>query len=147
MNAEVPCRSNSPVMDPGSSSRNQTQPNSVWKFGETSGPTNGTFNEYKLVCTIKDDAHVTGTPRCYSEEFVIAGSDIYSQGQSGRFCGPGDSGSVVCDARGQVIGLLFGGQVPGRTTGYGLVMPIEDVFEDIKASSEGQIEDIRIASS
>ena len=119
---------------------------SVWKVGATSGPTNGTFNEYKVKCTIKDDAHVTGTPRCYSEEFAIVGNGISSQGQRGRFCGPGDSGSVVFDTRGQAIGLLFGGQVPRQTAGYGLATPTEDVFGDIKASSEGKIEDIRIAT-
>ncbi|KAL6355808.1 hypothetical protein LRP88_09391 [Fusarium phalaenopsidis] len=119
---------------------------SVWKVGATSGPTNGTFNKYKVKCTIKDHVHVADTPRCYSKEFVVIGNEISSQGQSGRLCGPGDSGSVVFDARGQAIGLLFGGQVPSQTAGYGLVTPIKDVFEDIKACSEGQIEDIRIAT-
>ncbi|KAH7276173.1 hypothetical protein B0J15DRAFT_558323 [Fusarium solani] len=120
---------------------------SVWKVGPTSGPTTGTFNEYKVECTIKDDVHAAGIPRSYFEEFITVDNDRSGQGQSGRFCGPGDPGSVVFDARGQAIGLLFGGQVPSQTAGYGLVTPIEDVFEDIKASSKGRVEDIRIASS
>lgn len=60
---------------------------SVWKVGATSGPTNGTFNEYKVECVMKDDAHVAGTPRCYFEGFVVIGDGLYNQRQSGRFCG------------------------------------------------------------
>ncbi|RSM11418.1 hypothetical protein CEP52_002997 [Fusarium oligoseptatum] len=120
---------------------------SVWKVGVTSGPTHGTFSEYKVKCTTEDDGHAASKPGYCSEEFVIVGNNISSQGHGGRFWGPGDSRTVVFDARGQAIGLLFGGQVPAQTAGYGLVTLIEDVFEDIKVSSQGQIGNIRIASS
>ncbi|RSL72201.1 hypothetical protein CEP53_001163 [Fusarium sp. AF-6] len=98
-------------------------------------------------CTTEDDGHAAGKPRHYSEELVIVGNDISNQGHSGRFWGPGDSRTVVFDARGQAIGRLFGGQVPAQTAEYELVTLIEDVFEDIKVSSQGQIGNIRIASS
>ena len=100
-----------------------------------------------MECTIKDDVHAAGIPRSYFEDFITVDNDRSGQGQSGRFCGPGDPGSVVFDARGQAIRLLLGGQVPSQTAGYGLVTPIEYIFEDIKASSNGRVEDIRIASS
>ncbi|RSL60786.1 hypothetical protein CEP54_006609 [Fusarium duplospermum] len=117
---------------PSGSFRNKTiAPGaSVWKVGATSGPTHRTFFDCALHLTLIDDAYVAGKPKYYSEEFVIVGNDISSQGYRGRFCGHGDSGSVV----------------PNHTADYGLVTLIEDVFEDIKASSQGQIEDIRITT-
>lgn len=126
----------------------------VWKVGASSGPTHGVYNEYKVECTIEDDAHVKTiridgravTVSKYSEQFVIIGGDQSEGGVSDRFCGPGDSGAVVFNERGEAVGLLFSGQQPGQTrAGYGLVTPIEDVFADIKTCAKGQVEDIRIA--
>ncbi|KAJ4324065.1 hypothetical protein N0V84_004031 [Fusarium piperis] len=126
---------------PSSSLKAMSLEDSVWKVGATSGPTHGVYNEYKVYCKMKDDRHVTGPPR-YSEQFVITGND------TSRFCGPGDSGAVVFNAQGEAIGLLFSGQRPDQSTaGYGLVTPIEDVFESIKACSSGTIDDIRIAEA
>lgn len=118
---------------------------SVWKVGATSGATHGVYNEYKVTCKLKDDAHIRGVPR-YSEQFVVIGNDLAGEDQDGRFCGSGDSGAVVFNAKGEALGLLFSGQRPDQSpVGYGLVTPIEDVFEDIKAYSKGVVEEIRIA--
>ena len=57
----------------------------------------------------------------------------------------GDSGAVVWDEKGGVVGLLFTGQQPhGCNQEYSLVTPIEGVFESIKEGSQGNILDIRI---
>ncbi|KAI8714662.1 hypothetical protein NCS52_01186600 [Fusarium sp. LHS14.1] len=126
---------------------------SVWKVGATSGPSHGVYSEYKVKRTLKDDAHVTAiridgrtvTVSKYSEQFVIIGHNRPGEVE-GRFCGPGDSGAVVFNARGEAVGLLFSGQMPDLSrVGYGLVTPIEEVFADIKACAKDQTEDIRIA--
>ncbi|EEU44453.1 uncharacterized protein NECHADRAFT_85007 [Fusarium vanettenii 77-13-4] len=125
---------------------------SVWKVGATSGPSHGVYSEYKVKCTLKDDAHVTAikvdgrtvTVSKYSEQFVIIGNNRPGEVE-GRFCGPGDSGAVVFNAQGEAVGFLFSGQTPDQTrAGYGLVTPIEEVFADIKGCAKDQIEDIRI---
>ena len=71
-------------------------------------------------------------------------SDLATEG---KFCAPGDSGSVVWDIRGCVVGLIFRGirVTNSDDEGFGYVTPIEDVFKDIKDFSKGQITDIRVA--
>ncbi|KAL2677122.1 hypothetical protein Neosp_010890 [[Neocosmospora] mangrovei] len=125
----------------------------VCKVGATSGPSQGVYTEYRVKCTLKDDTHVrairiygrTVTVSKYSEQFVIVGNNRPGELEC-RFCEPEDSGAVVFNTRGEAVGLLFSGQTPDQTrVGYGLVTTIEEVFADIKACANDQIEDIRIA--
>ena len=46
------------------------------------------------------------------------------------FCGGGDSGSVVFDDQGHMVGLLFSEQ--GKTISTSYVIPAEDLFRNIK---------------
>ncbi|KAF4995124.1 hypothetical protein FDECE_12895 [Fusarium decemcellulare] len=70
-------------------------------------------------------------------------------GHNGRlFSAFGDSGSVVFDAEGGVMGLVFTGQKPQNADKtYSYVTAIENVFDDIMASSNGEITAVRIAKS
>ncbi|KAK0705449.1 hypothetical protein B0H67DRAFT_499264, partial [Lasiosphaeris hirsuta] len=63
------------------------------------------------------------------------------------FATHGDSGSVVWDKEGRVVGLLFTGQAPQGSAASTLayVTPIHDVLEDIMKFSQGAIKEIRLA--
>lgn len=117
----------------------------VWKQGAITGVTHGVYNEFKTNCIIKEDGHLNDVSRTSSEYCIIGGSGL-RHGTDARFSGHRDSGAVVFDHAGHLVGLVFGGQVPHQDKkGYTLVTPIEDIFDDIKAISNGEIEDIRVA--
>ncbi|KAF5012975.1 hypothetical protein FDECE_982 [Fusarium decemcellulare] len=125
---------------PSESLKNMANGTRVWKLG-AGGLTSGTVGRYLTKCKIREDNYLGGHLE-YSNEYTVFG------GWRGAFAGPGDSGSVVFNARGEAVGLVSSGQRPGAgaPSGFSFVTPIEDVLEDIKASSEGLIEDIRIAT-
>lgn len=95
-----------------------------------------------------EDAHVKRfMAKDYkSTEYVVQPVLMDSDGRL-KFCAPGDSGSVVFDSDGGVLGLFFRGSKPLNSAddGYGLVTPIELVFQDIIAFSKGGITEIRVA--
>ncbi len=110
----------------------------IYKTGSSTGPTVGVFSRIKSDVTIKDDAHLA-LP--VSEEFVYIGEP-----ETERLANSGDSGSVVFDKQGRAVGLLFRGhKAPSALNQFAYITPIEDVFEDIKRFSDGQVTDIRIA--
>ncbi|KAH6856011.1 hypothetical protein B0I37DRAFT_442755 [Chaetomium sp. MPI-CAGE-AT-0009] len=114
----------------------------VFKKGASTKCTVGKFEEIKADCNIREENYMlgrSGKDRKSTEYmFFPLGSDT-------PFGNRGDSGSVVWDENGGVMGLLFTGQQPqGSKQGYCLVTPIEDVFDSIKEMSEGKILDIRI---
>ena len=112
---------------------------SVFKIDARTKHTAGSYSEYKVKCQLDDDRHM-GTG--FSSEFAYVGTGGH------LFCGPGDSGCVAFDANGAIVGLLFSGQEPqGTKSGYGLITPIEDVFNDIKQFYDREITDIRVAVS
>ncbi|KIL88347.1 hypothetical protein FAVG1_08426 [Fusarium avenaceum] len=112
-----------------------------YKLGTTTGATCGVFNEFKTGIDLRDDRHLGPI---LSDEYVFRQEQI---GQTQHFAAPGDSGSVVFDFYGRVVGLIFRGMKPNndRTIGHTYVTPIEHVFKDIKESSKGKIVDVRIA--
>ncbi|KAG5655703.1 hypothetical protein KAF25_009202 [Fusarium avenaceum] len=113
----------------------------VYKLGTTSGATCGEFHEFKPDVNLLDDRHLGNI---LSTEYVFQQEDV---GSGQLFAEPGDSGSVVFDFYGGVVGLVFRGLRPSndQTVGHAYVTPIEHVFKHIKESSKGKIVDIRIA--
>ncbi len=120
----------------------------VYKVGATSGPTAGLFNGLRTVCYT--EAKYMTPKRPPSLELSFIGVEAYNRPKDIIFAASGDSGAVVFDETGRAVGLLFSGQTPQQcrdNIGHALVTPIEDVLEDIKQFSKGQITDIRIAKS
>jgi len=89
----------------------------VVKHGRTSKWTLGYLQD------IKSDYHSQSSPIITDELPVIspAGSPVFSKG--------GDSGSLVFDVDGFIVGMLWGGQ---DETGISYITPIEVILEDIK---------------
>jgi len=116
----------------------------VFKVGARTNATVGYYSRYKPKCTLDHDKYMKVKP---SSEHVIIGH-LFGDGSPQAFADNGDSGAVVFDTFGQMVGLLFTGQAPQGTRGqgYALVTPIEEVFEDIKAMSNGEITDIRVSN-
>ncbi|KAK4155595.1 hypothetical protein C8A00DRAFT_31542 [Chaetomidium leptoderma] len=116
-----------------------------YKIGTSTGATVGVFNSVQTDCKIGDEKYM-GLKNPYSTEYTFIGHAHHSP--DGRFGDFGDSGAVVFDEEGRALGLLFTGQSPNQCPPYGInfVIPIEDVFEDIKAFSKGKITGVRIAN-
>ncbi|KEZ41083.1 hypothetical protein SAPIO_CDS7139 [Scedosporium apiospermum] len=116
----------------------------VFKVGARTNATVGYYSRYKPKCTLDHDKYMKVKP---SSEHVIIGH-LFGDGSPQAFADNGDSGAVVFDTFGQMVGLLLTGQAPQGTRGqgYALVTPIEEVFEDIKAMSNGEITDIRVSN-
>jgi hypothetical protein len=121
----------------------------VFKNGASTTCTQGNLSKLKTDCVISEEKYMSEgdhVPRrsessLKSREFVV----VSHVRRVGRFGDRGDSGAVVWDKEGRVIGMLFTGQQPhGTEDGYSLVTPIEDIFEDIKDMLGGNIIDIRI---
>ncbi|KAF5702036.1 hypothetical protein FMUND_13654 [Fusarium mundagurra] len=118
----------------------------VWKLGTTSKLTAGKFSHFKNDVKLTEESHM---PQTVSNEYCF----VYTnRPKDPAFSGPGDSGAVVFDDKGCIVGLLFRGQVPNKAgaggTGVTFVTPIEDVFSDIKKFTKGtkfEITDIRVA--
>ncbi|KAH6855939.1 hypothetical protein B0I37DRAFT_366160 [Chaetomium sp. MPI-CAGE-AT-0009] len=111
----------------------------VYKVGASTKCTIGSFNGPKADCVIKEERYMQrGDVPLESTEFMFIGEEGMP------FARLGDSGSLVWDTNGCAVGLLFRGQSPGQSSAWFVyVTPIEDVFESIKAKSEGKIEKIR----
>lgn len=117
---------------------------SVYKVGATTRATTAESHKAVDTVTLIDDKHLKVPP---SKELAFGPKKHYDNHGVLKFCAHGDSGSVVFDDRGGIVGLLFRGHRNNKSfdDGYGYVTPIEHVFQDIKDFSKGQITDIRIA--
>ncbi|KAF5568041.1 dihydrolipoyl dehydrogenase [Fusarium phyllophilum] len=116
---------------------------SVYKIGTSSGPTAGSLLCTNNLVTIKDDQYMNPSP---TEEMAFE-PKRYTYASERGFCASGDSGSVVFDELGGIVGLMIGGHRNNNSYnhGYGYVTPIEYVFKDIKDLLKGHVLDIRIA--
>jgi hypothetical protein len=113
----------------------------VFKNGASTKSTIGKFEEIKPDCTIIEEKYMPGRKAGDRRSTEYMFFPLCNRPFGNR----GDSGSVVWDEDGGVMGLLFTGQQPhGSNHGYSLVTPIEDVFESIKDASRGNILDIRV---
>lgn len=109
-----------------------------WKVGNRTKITAGAYNQYKVTTGLSGmDKYM----KYQSDEHVFIGAPARTETP---FSNPGDSGSVVYDKDGKVVGLLFRGQIPNQASaGYTFVTPISDVFDDIKLMTG--VEDVRVA--
>lgn len=136
------CRLQSPPEGPAEALKTGK---ALYKVGATTGPTIGRFNGYKADVRLHDDGHVESSP---SLEHTLIAANI--RGGATRYNPPfvdyGDSGSVVFDGSGRLIGLVTGGHIPQQadTMGFVYVTPIEQVFQDIKDFFAGQVTDVRV---
>ncbi|KAF5624764.1 hypothetical protein F25303_11479 [Fusarium sp. NRRL 25303] len=115
----------------------------VYKIGSSSGPKAGSLLCTNNLVTIRDDQYMNPSP---TEEMAFE-TNRYDYPHERGFCAPGDSGSVVFDEEGGIVGLMIGGHKNNNSDnhGYGYVTPIEYVFKDIKDLLKGRVVDIRIA--
>ncbi|KAF5673684.1 hypothetical protein FCIRC_7946 [Fusarium circinatum] len=115
----------------------------VYKIGTSGGPMVGSLLCTNNLVTIRDDQYMNPSP---TEEMAFEPKRYIYDSERG-FCAPGDSGSVVFDEYGGIVGLMIGGHHNNNSYnhGYGYVTPIEYVFKDIKDLLKGHVVDIRIA--
>ena len=118
----------------------------AYKVGARTGATAGCISHYQSRVRLKQDSYMNAT---FSDEWVYIGHPNLPGIDFRPFGNHGDSGAVVYNSQGEVLGQLFAGQKPQQTYPEGLayVTRIEDLFKDIKDFSEGQITGIRIAMS
>lgn len=117
----------------------------VYKYGASTGYPSGTFHGYKPICRLSHDKYVDMEP---SGEYVFIAHKEPELKNAPYIANKGDSGSVVFNKYGHIVGLLFTGQTPTNAskTGHALITPIEDVLDDIKLSFDGEIIDIRFST-
>lgn len=98
----------------------------VIAFGKKSGVRVGRFN------SIDSDVHWPEHPQHKTTEYVVAGLD------GEIFANKGDSGAFVLTSEGKLAGMVIGGPDPAGGPGY--VTPITEVWRDIGAQTECNIE-------
>ncbi|EXM05334.1 hypothetical protein NOF04DRAFT_16818 [Fusarium oxysporum II5] len=132
-----------PITDPLHSLEERTSLGHVYKVGAVTGATTGDCHDEQENVKLVDDVHLGQDERSKTTELII------KPGGPGKFCSHGDSGSVVFDSDGGIVGLFFRGHKHNGSfdDGYGYATPIELVFQDIKDFSEQGVTDIRIAKA
>jgi S1-C subfamily serine protease len=118
----------------------------AYKVGARTGATAGYISPYQSRVKLKQDSYMNAA---VSDEWVFMGHSNLPVKSYQPFGNHGDSGAVVYNSQGEVLGLLFAGQKPQQAypEGFTYITRIEDVFKDIIDFSEGNITDIRIAMS
>ncbi|KAI4623730.1 hypothetical protein J4E80_003542 [Alternaria sp. BMP 0032] len=101
----------------------------VAKYGRTSGWTAGTINACMIIINPGADEEISGA---YGMDAKNVGAcfGVVSEDEREDFAGFGDNGSVVLhEGSGTQLGLLVG----VTSTGQGMFLPMDVVFEDIKS--------------
>ena len=133
--------------------RNLKSGDKIFKYGARTGLTPGFYHNFKTKCRLQHDQHA-GMDMKPSDEYVFIPTEVgYERvmdeywNTDPMFSKDGDSGAVVYDESGNVLGLLYTGQTPKEagSRGYAIITPIEDILADIKAVSNGVITDIRVS--
>lgn len=117
----------------------------VFKVGRTTGRTFGEVNQIHPSMAVSSKADNNKTITCVGKVVLIVRPREESQENSGRHAGfgdRGDSGSLVFDYQGQVMGVYFAGKDnhDGHNLGVSLVdgihlvAPIEPTLESIRAT-------------
>ncbi|KAI4636446.1 hypothetical protein J4E83_001401 [Alternaria metachromatica] len=100
----------------------------VAKYGRTSGWTAGTVNTCMIIINPDADDDISGAYGIDAKN-VAACFGVVSNDERNDFCEFGDHGSIVLhEGSGTQLGLLVG----VTSTGQGMFLPMDVVFEDIK---------------
>jgi hypothetical protein len=94
----------------------------VFKVGRTTDHTSGFVNYMRRL--VQWEAHVCS----YETEVMHYAAD---------FAGPGDSGSMVTNTKGELVGLLFGIDKEASCFNIGIVTPIQKIQQHIKEMTGG----------
>ncbi|KAF5649668.1 dihydrolipoyl dehydrogenase [Fusarium sp. NRRL 52700] len=115
----------------------------VYKVGASGGLTVGSLLCTNNLVTMREYHYMNPSP---TEEMAFE-PKRYTYAREQGFCAPGDSGSVVFDGNGGIVGLMTGGHRNNNSYnhGYGHVTPIEYVLKDIKDLLKGHVLGVRIA--
>ncbi|KAK0641354.1 hypothetical protein B0T16DRAFT_419697 [Cercophora newfieldiana] len=131
----------------------------VYKLGASTTCSIGLFERLQPDVVVGEEQYMEGRGKpdgetehgkldLRSSEYMFFGEQVGAE--TLPFSRTGDSGSLVWNSVGQVVGVLFRGcnpqQVNGKKPGISFVTPIEDIFKSIKEVSNGEIEDIRLLS-
>ncbi|KAK3363706.1 hypothetical protein B0T25DRAFT_528316 [Lasiosphaeria hispida] len=113
----------------------------VFKNGASTKATVGHWSAIKMDCVITEEKYMgRDANNLKSAEFMF-----FHVRNTEIFANRGDSGSVVWDKDGHVLGLVFTGHLPQQvSTPHALVTPIEEIFKSIVQQSEGKIQEVRI---
>lgn len=112
----------------------------VFKCGARTGPTAGRYSYVETRGKLKTYG---ATNSCLPfSQYIIEPCPLKMTGVESCFGNVGDSGSVVYNSSGEVLGLLRGVKSMARA---GCVTAIEDMFDNIKALTGGVVTDIRIS--
>lgn len=111
----------------------------AYKIGAISGATVGQYNKYRSVTWMNHDGRLPCRPTM-EHQFLAP------EHGAAPFAEQGDSGAVVFDSKGQVMGIVLSGHTPqqARPGAYALVTPIEDVFRHIRLSGN-KVKNVRVA--
>lgn len=102
----------------------------VYKWGRTTNVTSGDVGLVRSVLNLADVERWKGS--IYNPNNATAVAELTVGPKSGiPFCEPGDSGSLVVDEEGHVVGLLW-----GRANTDTVVTDIRVVFEAIREKLE-----------
>ncbi|CAG1967392.1 unnamed protein product [Fusarium graminearum] len=103
----------------------------VWKLSAANGPTVGIYHRNRIACAMAEDKHLRDGDSETAEYIYQPDSGCMQR----TYCAKGDSGSVVFDIDGKVIWLYSAGikiRQSFGNEGFGMVTPIEHIFQDIK---------------
>ncbi|KAK2759782.1 hypothetical protein FQN54_002516 [Arachnomyces sp. PD_36] len=94
----------------------------VTKRGRTTNTTSGTVN-----CMHREVL--------WSKDNITTEVEIYSP--HGNFAEPGDSGSLVFNSRGEIVGMIFGTNMNGANHDVAYMLPMSRLQDDVKRMTKG----------
>ncbi|KAL9122099.1 MAG: hypothetical protein Q9187_001344 [Circinaria calcarea] len=106
----------------------------VIKRGRTTEVTCGKFNGAPIKVQWTNDGDETWEWAVVSTLKRRGGSE-----EPDVFAGQGDSGAMVFNREGELVGMVFGYHQGGKIFGSGLVTPIREIIADVKASTSGDL--------
>lgn len=118
----------------------------VYRVGADARASDGFHAGFQSAVRFRDDVYMfAGRSAEEGPDRHMTWEHAYVQcGGAGAGANMGDTGAVVFDKEGAVVGLQVASHYPQRVTrALTYVTPIEDVLEDIKRLSDGNVTDIR----